>query len=445
MTASDLLAALRDRWRLGLAIAAIMLVIIGFWISIQPRTYQASSSLLFDVSQPDPSLGDEERATQPGANLIGTQSDIIVSTFVARSVAEQLAREQGQKRSDAELDRQANGLIAQTVVQPGKASNVLEITVSDRDPARAAVVANLFASTFLSKQRDLREIAARGYARWLDERTRDVRARLVDAQGKLAEYQRAQGVIGANRMDLEAERLRSLNSALAASEGDSAQAGSRTGNAAVPEVEFSQLVQTLQTEVARRSARVAELSRTLGPNHPDMAAARADLAETQANLSRARASAATALSAGDRSAKRRESDLRQRLNAQQQRMIALSGSQESLAILQQDVDTARATYESVRKRYGDVALRSQITQTNATQLDRASVPAVPVRPNVMLLAVLGAIFSIGVGLSAVLGFELLNPRVRTGSGVAARVGRPVIADFSSSWSWRRRPPVGDDA
>lgn len=431
MNASDLFAALRDRWKLAAAIAVLLFAMVAIWVSSQPRQYQASASLLFDVSQPDPSLGDQERVSTQGTNLIGTQSDVIMSLFVAQDVVERLARAEGRPRpSDAALPRAARGLLGQVRVEPGKASNVLDIVVTDRDPQRAARVANLFAATFLDKQRDLRQIAARGYANWLDDRTSEVRDRVRAAQNRLADYQRARGVIGVDRMDLEAERLRSLNAELAQSEGEAAKASSAANAGGGSDVEFSGAVQQLRGSVAAQSGKVAELSRTLGPNHPDMVAARAELSALQGQLAAARSSAASAISSNSTAARQREAELRGRLQEQQARMIGLSKSQEDLAILQQDVDVARQTYESVRKRFGDLEVRSQITQTNATQLDRAAPPAVPSKPNVPLLLVLGLIFSTAAGVSAVLVTELLDPRVRTRVGVANAVRQPVVADYS---------------
>lgn len=439
MVVGDLLAALRDRWRLAAVIAALMFVNVIAWVWSQPRIYQAGSSLLFDASQPDPSVDDQSSKSATNASLVATQADVIKSTFVATRVAERLARAEKQPvpRGDAVISS-ARGLLSQITIANGTSANLLTIAVRDSKPERAAIIANLFAESFLEKQRDLREIAARGYASWLDERTRDVRARLVQAQTRLANYQRANGLIGVDRMDLEAERLRSLNAELATSEGDSAKARSSAGSGGGPDVEFSGLVQQLRGSAASQTARVAELSRTLGPNHPDLVAARAQLSSTQGQLSAAQATASQALSQGSNAAGRREADLRARMQAQQSRMLSLSRSQDDLAIMRQDVDAARLTYETVRKRFGDVLVRSQITQTNATLLDRATPPKFPVSPNVPLLLVLGALMSAAIGVSVIFVFELLEPRVRTGNGVMNAIGRGVVAEYGGA----RHGPFG---
>lgn len=430
MNITDLIAAMRDRWRMATIIAIALFVIIVAWIALQPRLYQASSSLLFNISETDPTVSQEERPSDSSRNLLGTQADVITSSFLSKAVAERMARADGRKLGDDALTAQAQALAAQVTVVPGKASNVLEITVQDRSPEQAARIANAFAETYLDKQRDLREISAKGYATWLDERTADVRHRLEDAQRKLTAAQRQSGQIGVERLDLEGERLRSLNTELSESEGSAAEARSRAGAGNVSQVQFSGAVQGLEASVASQNAKVAELARTLGPNHPTLMAAQAELATLRGELAQARGRAAGALAADSASAQRREAELRSKLGAQRGRIIGLSANQEQLTVLQQDVDIARKTYESVRRRFGDVAIRSVISQTNVAQLDHAVPPMFAAKPNVPLLTLVGLLLSLGVAVSTVFLFELLEPRVRTVDGVEYATQRPVIANFS---------------
>lgn len=433
MNYKNLIQALRDRWKLGVVVAGAIMALVVVWTVLQPRLYRSTASLLFDVSQPDPTLAEKERDASSQSALLGTQSDIIKSMLVARAVATELARIEKwkvQPTGDA-LDRAASGLLGKVQVEPGKSTNVLDLTVIDLQPARSALLANLFTVKFLEKQRELRQQTARENAAWLNARTADVRKRLVEAQLRLADYQRARGIIGVNRMDLEAERLRSLNGQLAESEGESSRARSRAGNTSVPEVEFSGTVQQLRNQVAEQRAKIASMSGNLGPNHPDMVAARSQLGTLEQQLASARASAAQSLSAADQAARRRDADLRGRMAGQQSRMIELSAGQQDLAILQQDVDAARETYESVRRRFNEVAVRSQVSTTNVTQLDRATVPSYPFKPNIPLALFAGLVLAVMAGITVIGALELLAPRVRTDEYLEQIGGRPVISATGS--------------
>ena len=180
-----------------------------------------------------------------------------------------------------------------------------------------------------------------------------------------------------------------------------------------------------------QSSRVADLSKTLGPNHPSLVAANAQLSQLRSSLASARSGQASSLSSASNSAQRRESELGSRLASQQQKMVSMSAVQDELMILQRDVDAARQTYDMVRQRYNESALRSEISQASASRLDRADIPAFPSRPNLMLW-LMAAILS---GICGSVGFvawqEFFSPRVRTMTGTQTMLDTEVLMDLTS--------------
>lgn len=428
MGAGDLVAALRARWRLVALIAFAIAAIVGVRVALQPRIYKASASVLFNVARTDPeSLSGEQ--TQSAAALLATQEDVLKSGLVARDVAAELGLDRvGNGPPDADRrDRAAAQLRGKVDVASAKASNVMIVSAEDGDPRRAAAIANAFADAYLARVPQLRADAARGYSSWLEDRTRDVRRRLEGSQQALARYQQQHGLLGAARVDMDAEALRTLNAELAQAEGAAAQAQARAGSSSMPEVVTNGAVQQLRTSVATQAARVAELSRSLGPSHPEMLAANAQLAALQGQLSAAMGAAAQSVNADSAASVRREQGIRARLAAREQSMIAGSVDQNRLTVLQRDVEAAQLTYDQVRKELGEQFLRSQASQANASLLDRAEPPTLPAKPNVPLLLVLGCILGAAVGVAAVVGLEFLEPRVRTDEGVEQATGAPVIA------------------
>jgi uncharacterized protein involved in exopolysaccharide biosynthesis len=428
MGAGDMVAAVLVRWRLVVLVAMGVVLAVSGWTLAQPRLYRASASVLFNVAQADPQsmAGD---APQSSNALLATQGDVLRSALVARKVARGmgLAGSPGVAPDPARLDRAAAGLRAKVSVTNAKASNVMIVSAEDGDPVRAAQIANTFAEAYLAQVPQLRAAAARGYSSWLERRTRDVRQRLESAQQALTRYQQQRGLVGATRFDMDAEALRTLNAELAAAEGAAAEAQSRAGSRNVPEVSASIAVQQLRTSVATQVARVAELSRTLGPSHPDMQAANAQLAALQGQLSAAIGSATESMHAASAASQRRETSIRARLAAREQAMLAGSGDQNRLTVLQRDVDAAQQTYDQMRREIGQQFVRSQASQANASLLDRADPPSLPYKPNLPLMLVLGSVLGIALGLALVMGLEFLEPRVRTDHGVELATGAPVIA------------------
>ncbi len=441
--AADLVEALKARWLSVAAIAGLVFVLVGAVTFLQPRQYLGVSSLLLDLSQTDPTDNDtqQQQGRIEASSIIATQVDLIKSATVTNKVAQSagfIDATPADQPPEARLQQAAARVRAGLTVDTGRQSNVLQISFLDPDPATAARVANLAAQTYMHEQVNLRASTARGSAEWFEARTADVRRRYEIAQKKLSDFQRAHGIIGVNRMDLEAEKLKNLSAYLVQAQADAAAAHSKSGSAAVPEVATSLVVQNLQEAVATQAAKVADLAKTLGPNHPQMVAARSQLSELQANLASARGVQATSMSANSSAASKREGELRSEMARQESRMIQMSGVQDQLMVLARDVEAARQTYDTVRQRFNEAALKSQISQPNASILDEASVPLLPARPNVPLWLIAGLALGLLTGVASVVLSEILRPRVRTLTGLAAATEVEVITDLTA----RIRPRLG---
>ncbi len=433
--AADLLEALKARWLLVAAIAGVLFAVTAGIALVQPRQYLGTSSLLLDLSQTDPT--DSSTQQQQGRvetdSIIATQVDLIKSAKVTDAVAKAAGfvdQVPADLPPEARLQQAAARVRAGLTVTTGRQSNVLQIQFLDPDPAVAARVANLTAQIYMREQVSLRASAAQGSAEWFEARTADVRRRYEIAQKKLSDFQRAHDIIGMNRMDLEAEKLKNLSAYLVQAQADAAAAHSKSGSGAVPEVATSLVVQNIQEAIATQAAKVAELGKSLGPNHPQMTAAKAQLSELQGHLSEARGVQASSMTANSGAASRREAELRGEMAAQEDRMIRMSGVQDQLMVMQRDVEAARQTYDTVRQRFNEAALKSQISQPNASSLDQASVPLFPARPNLPLWFVGGIALGLFAGVAVVVLSEILRPRVRTVNGLAASTEVEVIADLS---------------
>ena len=433
MNPIDLLSAVQARWRTAALLGGALFLIIAILAFIQPRQYAATSSLLLDLSQTDPT----DANNQPGArvevdSILGTQTDVIRSAKVINAVAKEAGFVDALPKDiplDARVQQAADRVRASLTVTTGRQSNVLQLQYMDADPATAAKVANLAAQVYMREQVELRASPARGSAKWFDEQTQEVRRRYEIAQKRLSDFQRAHDIIGINRMDLEAEKLKNMSYQLTQAQAEAAAARSKAGAGSVSDIEGSLIVQNLQEQVATQSGRVSELSKTLGPNHPSMVAANAQLSELQSKLASARGSQAGAVNANSIAASRREGDLKSNMAGQEDRMIRMSDVQDQLMVMQRDVDAARQTYDTVRQRFNEAALKSQISQPNASLLDEAAVPLLPAKPNIMLWLIAGVALGLIGGVAAVVIAEILKPRVRSASGVAKATEVEVITEL----------------
>lgn len=442
---TDVIIVLKSRWRIEAAVFLTVIALVAIWTAFSPKGYVAQSSLVFENRAPDP-VQDGPTQEDSIAELLSTQAD----TLQSAAVASEVSRELHLSSSPALVDRwhQATGgsvdvdtwigseLLKKVVVSPARTSRVLTIEYTAPDPQFAAVIANGFAQAYLNTRLKLQTDPARTYTTWFADRTREVRSNLEQAQARLSAFQQKTGIVDTDTFSTENNRLNALSTELAGAEASAADSQSRAGAAASesPDVQSSGVVQGLRSQIAEKSAELSQMSAELGPNHPDRIAAEAELGALKSKLASEIGTTTRSVHVASNSAGSKEGDLRALVDAQRQRILTLAGSQNELNVLQHDVDSARLAYDSVTQKLSTMRLQSESPTTNASQLDVATPPLFPSKPNIPLRAllaiVLGSFLASGVGV----GLEFLRPVVRSDYSLAAAAGAPVIArvDFAHS-------------
>jgi uncharacterized protein involved in exopolysaccharide biosynthesis len=319
---------------------------------------------------------------------------------------------------------------------------VLAIRFKSADPQFAAQVANGFATSYLDARLQLQTDPARTYSRWFEDRTREVRTALEQAQGRLTAFQRRTGIVDTTNNNTDAARLTELSGQLTAAEAAAADAGARAGGGSTGlDVQTAGVVQGLRTQISAKTAEVAQLSADLGPNHPQRQAAEAELSALRRRLAVETGTSTNAVRVASGAASSRESQMRALVNQQRGKMLSLAGDRAELDVLQRDVDSARAAYDSVTQRLGTMRLQSEAPSTNVVQLDVAQPPMFPSLPNVPMRLTLGLVLGAMLAAGTALALELWRPRVRTSRGAATAIGAPVLASVSFSQS-RVALPLG---
>ena len=141
--AGDYLAAIRRRWVIVLAIAFLAVDAAVLVTALTPKQYSATAKVLLTGSEPIDMLQvGGARSLDPERDL-NTSVELVNLQAVARPVRDQLR-----------LRMSVPNLLAEVHAAPDGNSNVLAITSEDRDPAKAAAIANAFARGYVAFRRD---------------------------------------------------------------------------------------------------------------------------------------------------------------------------------------------------------------------------------------------------------------------------------------------------
>src|SRR6266478_4745180 len=450
MNLNQVLVILHARWRVVFGVFGGVLFLVIVVSLVWPKQYTAISSLVVDAKT-DPvagGAGGGGYSEQLLASYVNTQSDVIASRRVAQRVVKTLKLDTDPELverwrsatkgigdfsvwlADYLVDKKLT--VAPVHDSPTHASNVIEISVSWRNPQLAAALANAFAQAAIDTNIELKVEPAKLYASWFNQRSRVLRDDLAAKQKRLSDFQNSTGLVATDeKLDVENARLTELSTQLVTIQGlrqesQSRQKGVGGDIQSLPEVLQSPVVQTLKAELSQAEAKQPDIAARLGKNHPDYQAAAAEIANLRERIARESANIAASLGNTTQVNLRRENDVRQALEAQKNKVLELKHAHDQAAIFQSDVNSAQRDLDAVTERFAQSSLESQTSQTNVVQLTTATAPLLPSSPKLILNALIGIFLGGFFGIGVALFLEGLHPRVRLDEDLQQLLGVPIL-------------------
>ena len=393
-------------------IVALMASILGGFAVIKmiPKQYEAKSRVLLQLIRPDPVTGEVIQSGFARA-YTKTQMELIKDYRVAGRAVDKLgwlgsaslAEQYRRSGSDMPFRRWLAGIImAGTDARLIEGSNILEIAYTGQSPDSAATIANALRESYEEQTVQFKRQDATKNARWFQEQTTTLRKRLLEAEARKAEFEKANDIIlQDDNTDSDSARLAALASSpppLPSMSVGPAATVAPPGPA--------------QMQLAQIDAAMATASRTLGPNHPDFIAmqrqrevvANSAAQERAAAAANARAASAGAVSAGPSAAAQ--------FDAQRQKVLAQRGKLAEAKQLQNDVAVLRAQLNETQQKAAQAEQEAQVGDAGLTLLGNATPPDSATFPKTV--PVMSAALALGLGLGVMLALlvELLNRRVR---------------------------------
>jgi uncharacterized protein involved in exopolysaccharide biosynthesis len=271
---------------------------------------------------------------------------------------------------------------------------VLAITFRAPNAALSKIGADVLRQAYLDQSLASRREEAAKNADFYTKQADAARQLAEQAENTKAAYERASGIIMQGRdTDLDSERLSSL-----AGQSNSVP----TVNIPPPASSGASL------QLAQIDAMIAEASKRLGPNHPQMQQLKLQRSLV-ANVAAKEEKQAEAISSGASGA----AALKRALEDEKSRVIGQRDKVEKLRQLQAEVDLRRDQYRSAAARAAQFSVEAAVTDNGLSPIGVVVTPNKPAFPNKPLIlgGSVGLGFALGIALSLLL--ELLNRRVRS--------------------------------
>lgn len=434
----QLLLILKARRKLILLSLGVSVIVISAVSLLMPKVYTAAASLVVNGRGADPLTGKDMQG-QFGSAYLATQVDIISSHNVALKVVDELRlsedpalQRQFQSRVETNIpfrDWLADSLLGSLAVKPSNQSSVLYISYKSADPQLAARLANAFVKAYIQTNLELKTQPSKQTADWYNARLGELRDDLERAQAKLSKYQQTKGIVSLDdKLDVESARLVELSSQLVAAQGQTYDSVSIERNAsnASHSVVNNPLIQSLKADLAKSEAKLSQLSRHVGENHPDFERAASEVSSLRDKLNSESNVARQSMSSDLNVARQREGQLRAAVVAQKEKVLALNAQRDVGAVLAREVESAQRIYDQALERFGQTRLEGHAGQTEIAVLSSAVPPLEPSTPNIGFNVMLSIGFGLLLGVGLALVTEMLNRRVRSEYDAISMLGAPVL-------------------
>lgn len=438
--------AIRGRWKLATAVAALVMLVICGVAALLPPRYTATAWVVFNNRASD-AIVDKSDGLGFGAYVNGEVDLIGSRRVVSRVAADPALLADPRTRAQAARNQQGNGPVRDWLVDhisrnvtiaSVRGARTVSIAAQFDDPVWARTIANLIARSYLETAVDLKVSPARQNVAFFKVQTASRARELAAVQARLDAFLKATGMTGLEaRSDTDDLQLRSLAERLGATEAEQAGIVAESGlggiDTAVAAGKINNaVVQSLRADIATQSAALRDMTVLSGPNYPAVVQARARLDELNGQLAAELAKVEQGVERSSVVIAREAARIGALEARKKQAITATSADRAQLQTLSGEVARAKANYEAVANRLADVELQSAVEAPSAAILSPATVPRGRSFPNWPSIIIMALLAGVSAGVVAALVREMLVPRVRSRSDLEALLGgAPVLCDLTA--------------
>ena len=265
-------------------------------------------------------------------------------------------------------------------------TQVVEIHFRSPDRAIATAIANSIIDEYIQRNFETRVDSSKQVSQWLSMQMEDVKTTTIRAQQKLAEFQKANNLLGDESDNIVTDRLKQLNEELTQAEGDRIlKEGryrlARSGNpeliaSAVPNV----TLQALRAQEVELQAQYAQLNAKFGNGYPKLREMQSQLMRLNSAIAAEGANVQTRMANDYVGAAKAESMIRSEFEKQKEEAYRLNANAAQYQSLKHEVEAGQHLYDTLQLKLKEAGITSGLMSAYVSVVDRAQMPDKPVEP-----------------------------------------------------------------
>src|SRR5215475_2497245 len=446
-------------WMFITSVTALVFVIAVVYLARATPLYTATAQILLEPPRRAPTeTGSTDYFQFGDFSFVENQLAIIRSDSLLRRVVvkERLAvppstankpqstepsKESPTSAEDDSILDGINTLRGALAVSRSGQAQVLNISITWTDPARAAQLVNAVANAYVVNQLDARFESAKQASGWLSDRLVELRQQLRDSEEAVTKFRNEHGLMHTGpTIALNDQQLADLNSKLIAARTDAAEKKTRVdflADVAKGKKMLDSLPDTLQSKadsgmlgplrgkLAEVSQREADLLARYSSRHPAVVNVEAEKRDIERSIAAETQRMAQAVKSEYALAKAR-------LNAIEQTMRQATGQGEldnEDAVKLRELERTAAVNKTL---FEEFLQKAKITDEQATFRARAVRVVTPAQPggqsfpNTRRTLLIALVAGLGLGIGGALAMEMLKAGFTTPREVEEALGIPVL-------------------
>ncbi|HJE23213.1 MAG TPA: exopolysaccharide transport family protein [Methylorubrum populi] len=471
-------------WRRRLLIASCAVVSalgVGAASLAMPPSYVAEVLLQFDFGQTQDVRGAGKSGPQIAlepASVVESEARIIRSFAIAQAVAGRLeaeaeashasqepaatgwvaslrhalssrvqaalpalpgTRTEDETQHETARDAMAQGLMRALTVGNDAKAYLISIGFRDRDPRRAAEIANTFATEYLARKMQAASLATERASRWYAEQIQVSRGELTRLEGEIDAFRKRTGFVESARegVDLREQQLRDALTDLSNASAKRLAEEARLRRAqdvlrfgGVPsavDTAISPVIQQMLADDSKLRQELEQLTAVSGDNHPSVLRLKASIAALQQRLQARMAEVLKVVEVDLGAARGLESAAETRVTTLRRSLIESKALEAKLRALQAEATTTRDRLRVLDEGYQTANALSELKPVMAQMLAPAKVPTLPSGPSLGLVLGLGLFAGAGAGSALALALDRRDRGYRSQGEMESETGLPCLA------------------
>lgn len=488
----------KRRWWIVACIVVCEALALFVTVVMKP-TYQSTATIELNKqgSGMDLGLGDDISSSLGGGSEslltdLQTETAILEGDSLALAVIQQLKLESQppfafKPKEGGPLDPEANLPLEQAPnrrtrlltifrshlrVVPERGTRLIQVSFQSHDQNQAAQIANQLVEAYKSNYRQTHYEATTETSGWLTTQLTDLKTNVEDAEKKLTEFEKANGIlsfnmatpagglgkdgVGANGNYTSAEihspiiqKLDALNQELTQSEAnrigkEAIYRLTQSGNADVilgiqneslatssPSLVLTQggglsNLQVLRSQQGQLKVELAEASTSFGSNNRHLKDIEVQIRSLDDQISQELQLITKRAFADFELARQTEDEMHKRFEEQQTAASKLNDVAIQFAVLSDEAMSHKLLYEDLYTKLQEANISAGIKATNITVVSPARTESLPIRPKPTTYLGLGFLIGVFLGLAAAYTVDSFDRTVSSPEEIEEITGRPVI-------------------